>query len=334
MDTEIDESEEENGFVDTEEIDESEEENGFVDTEERVREAMARATDNNEGKDPGDVRVSDLSEKKLVDDFTSGGCGCTKGPNNSSCSSQFERKYIASIRDSCFELSHDELDLLLIGQIMACTSSNSHSSFFHQGKRICKKMFFFFHGISQTRLSNIKRSMKQNGIVTRAHGNMKRIPHNALSFDTVERVVKFITSYAEQNGLVLPGRVPGYSRSDLQLLPSSMSKRKIWNIYSSSLETTVSYTSFCRLWRNLIPSVIIMKPMTDLCWQCQQNNTAVIRSANCSEEDKSVTLKKAEEHLRIVSMERSYYNTITKDCAESVRVHYRTNSKFAPPSPL
>ena len=43
MDTEIDESEEENGFVDTEEIDESEEENGFVDTEERVREAMARA---------------------------------------------------------------------------------------------------------------------------------------------------------------------------------------------------------------------------------------------------------------------------------------------------
>ena len=65
MDTEIDESEEENEFVDTEEIDESEEENGFVDTEERVREAMARATDNNEGKDPGDVRVSDLSEKKI-----------------------------------------------------------------------------------------------------------------------------------------------------------------------------------------------------------------------------------------------------------------------------
>ena len=51
----------------------------------------------------------------------------------------------------------------------------------------------------------------------------------------------------------------------------------------------------------------------------------MIRSASCSEEDKSVTLKKAEEHLRIVSMERSYYNTITKDCAESVQVHYRTS---------
>ena len=124
---------------------------------------------------------------------------------------------------------------------------------------------FSWNKPNQTEQYQTKHETKWNGIVTRAHGNMKRIPHNALSFDTVERVVKFITSYAEQNGLVLPGRVPGYSRSDIQLLPSSMSKRKIWNIYSSSLETTVSYTSFCRLWRNLIPSVIIMKPMTDHC---------------------------------------------------------------------
>ena len=220
--------------------------------------------------------------------------------------------------------------MLLIGQVLACTSG-SYATFFHKRKQICKKMFFFFHGISQTRLSNIKKSLKQNGIVARTHGNAKRTPHNALSFDTVEGVVKFIYSYAEQNGLILPGRIPGYSRSDIQLLPSSMSKRKIWNMYSSSSEKAVSYTSFRRLWRNLVPSVITMKPMTDLCRQCQQNNTAVLRSSNTSEEEKSATLKKAEEHLRIVSIERSYYKAITKQCTESVRKHYCSNNKFQPP---
>ena len=49
--------------------DENEEENGFVDTEERVRESMDRATNDNLSMDSEDVRVSDISEKKLVDDF-------------------------------------------------------------------------------------------------------------------------------------------------------------------------------------------------------------------------------------------------------------------------
>ena len=185
--------------------------------------------------------------------------------------------------------------MLLKGQILACTDG-SYSSFLHHGKRICKKKKNFFHAISQKRVHNIKKSLKQNGLVARTHGNAKRTPHNAISFEKIQNGVKFIHSYAEQTALILPGRVPGYSRSDIQLHPSSMSKRKIWNIYP------VRYTSFCRLWRSLVPSVTIMKPMTDLCWQCQQNNNAVIRSANSTELEKSLTLKKAEEHLRIVSV--------------------------------
>ena len=31
-----------------------------------------------------------------------------------------------------------------------------------------------------------------------------------------------------------------------------------------------------------------MKPMTDLCWLCQKNSNAIIRSANKSEEEKSM----------------------------------------------
>ena len=37
--------------------------------------------------------------------------------------------------------------------------------------------------------------------------------------------------------------------------------------------------------------------------------------------------------MRIVSVERSYYTTTTKECAESIKHHYSRNSKFEPPLP-
>ena len=56
--------------------------------------------------------------------------------------------------------------------------------------------------------------------------------------------------------------------------------------------------------------------MTDLCWQCQKNSAVIVRSSNCSEEEKSSTIKIAEEHLRIVQMERACY---TSSCEDSSR---------------
>ncbi|MCG8625844.1 MAG: hypothetical protein MJE68_28090 [Proteobacteria bacterium] len=58
------------------------------------------------------------------------------------------------------ELSHDELDLVVMGQVMAgCfsgkTSSHrgqergkSYTLFHHNGARVCQKTFLFLHGIS------------------------------------------------------------------------------------------------------------------------------------------------------------------------------------------
>ena len=71
----------------------------------------------------------------------------------------------------------------------------------------------------------------------------------------------------------------------------------------------VAYSTFCRLWRSLLPSVIIMKPMTDLCLQCQKNSSAILRSANLTKSEKSDTLRVAEEHLRVVQDERSFYRS-------------------------
>ena len=61
------------------------------------------------------------------------------------------------------------------------------------------------------------------------------------------------------------GRVPGYCRSDLK---SSVTKRSIWTLYfeSATSDGNVHPIEYSR------PQVLIMKPMSDLCWQCQQNS--------------------------------------------------------------
>ena len=50
----------------------------------------------------------------------------------------------------------------------------------------------------------------------------------------------------------------------------------------------VSYSTFTSLWRQLVPHVVVMKPMSDLCWQCQKKTTAITRSANRPEEEKTL----------------------------------------------
>ena len=85
--------------------------------------------------------------------------------------------------------------------------------------------------------------------------------------------------------MVLLGRVPGYKRSDIQLLSSSTTKHKFWDLYQQAAAAvgSVYYSLFTYLWRQLLPHVEVMKPMSDLCWICQQNST---RSANQLEENR------------------------------------------------
>lgn len=109
--------------------------------------------------------------------------------------------------------------------------------------------------------------------------------------EDVKNVIQFIMQYAEANAILLPGRVPGYKRDDIQILPSSTTKRAVWMLHLDTAATlsvrAVAYSTFCRVWKQFLRHVIVARPMTDLCWKCQQNSTAIIRSANLSEGEKS-----------------------------------------------
>lgn len=177
------------------------------------------------------------------------------------------------------------------------------------------------------------------GVGPRVHGNTKRLPKHALTLTDVEYIIRFLLSYTEQHALLLPGRVPGYARDDIKLLPSCTSRRDIWKVYREAAEQDPSihaaaYTTFLRLWKRQLPSIITMRPMTDLCWTCQQNIDALKRSANCPEEDKSDVVKKTEEHLRIVQVERSFYKTTCKDCERDITAHFTLDEGTFTPPPL
>ena len=153
---------------------------------------------------------------------------------------------------------------------------------------MCRKTFLFIHTISEKRLRNLQQNLSGNG---RRHGNLRRLPSNAISFINTQRVVEFLCIYAEANAILLPGRIPGYKRTEVQLLPSSTTKRQVWQQYCASTisgnHQQVAYSTFCGLWRRVVPHIMVTKPMSDLCWICQSNSTAIMRAANQLEEQKS-----------------------------------------------
>lgn len=321
-----------------------------LDTEQLVQEAMTRLP-LELGEVPIELRPCDITEDLVVEEFMSRGCSCTKW-NGKACSQKFTVDYVKKTRLSFRTLTTNELDLVIMGQLIATSNTEAftnaenrnaaherkkaYTTPFHQGKTICRAMFLFLHSIGKKRLVNVTRSLKHQGVGPRVHGNYKRLPKHTLSLKSSEYVVRFLLNYTEQHGLLLPGRVPGYSRDDIKLLPSSTSKRKIWEAYFEAAQQepsvhAVAYSTFCALWRVQLPSIIMMKPMTDLCWTCQKNSTAILRSANCPSAEKSDVLKEAEEHLRIVQVERSYYKTKCDECRKSITSFFTVDEEFQPP---
>ena len=65
----------------------------------------------------------------------------------------------------------------------------------------------------------------------------------------------------------------------------------VWTQYAMcSAEARIraaAYTTFLKYWRELAPHILVMKPMTDLCWVCQKNSAAIMKAKNTSDELKS-----------------------------------------------
>ncbi len=151
-----------------------------------------------------DERAVDKAENASIVKFYENGCNnCHYGDDNGPCCASMSVDHYHTVRCQMQDLTHDELDLVVMGQIMAgCTDPSlsgkrlSHTTFFHCGKRICLKTFLFLHSIGYTRYKNIKASYLVRGVETRVHKNKGRHPVLGLSFDDVKGVIQFVMNYS------------------------------------------------------------------------------------------------------------------------------------------
>ena len=92
-------------------------------------------------------------------------------------------------------------------------------------------MFLNLYGISKSQFQRLLDHYQNHGISLRIHGNSRRLPHNTLPLAIAEDVKTFLRNYADENAVLLPGRIPGFKSEDIQLLSSSDTKMNVWNSF-------------------------------------------------------------------------------------------------------
>ena len=96
---------------------------------------------------------------------------------------------------------------------------------------------FFLNRISQDRLTGLLKWYEANGLVPKEkRSGGRRNNTRAHSFEDIQRAVAFVSQYAEHHALVLPGRVPGFKRDDVKLLPSAETKAKVYGVYAATMK--------------------------------------------------------------------------------------------------
>ncbi|XP_035516337.1 uncharacterized protein LOC118327178 [Morone saxatilis] len=234
----------------------------------------------------------------------------------------------------CFlEMTREELDIAILAKLscgmhLSQLTSRTHkkeqtvrksqrTDFFHHGEKICRDTFKYLHAIGQVKLDALIKHYKEHGVTPRMHGNKKRQPPNALKKEDNMYVAHFIINYAETHGMHLPGRVPGFWRSDLKLLPTNCTKVKVYSDYcvavAAANQRVVSVVTFRRIWREVVPFVVTMRPATDLCWTCQKYQKRISEAANKADSEKAELHRLATEHLEKARVERTHYQQLCKD---------------------
>ncbi|GFR73689.1 kinetochore protein Nuf2-like [Elysia marginata] len=104
------------------------------------------------------------------------------------------------------------------------------------GNPVCRSTFLFIHCLGKSRLDSLQKSSLSGRDKSKRGDRIYNT--KALDPGDLERIVKYIKSFTEDNGLALPGRVPGYHRTGLKLLPSQFTKIKIWRSYKAVCEET------------------------------------------------------------------------------------------------
>ncbi|XP_033116818.1 uncharacterized protein LOC117116836 [Anneissia japonica] len=260
------------------------------------------------------------------------GCKCKNGQP---CTQLFDVVFILQRRMEMCELSSAERKLFIMGHISTsinrgtmtqCTKRRRQSlrkqtscTYWIEGNRVCRTSFEFIHCISSNQMSGILKHYKANGATAPVkNSGGRKYGKNGISFGDTKHVATFITNFGERHGMMLPGKTMGVRGTDakIRLLPTSVSKASLFRKYTAQMDEVnrrrhvaghgplrvAKRTTFEKIWKDHCPFIKVTKPKTDLCWQCQRNNSAVYPSANSSLAQKTESL--ARQLSQLLSEER------------------------------
>ncbi|KAK3082426.1 hypothetical protein FSP39_014609 [Pinctada imbricata] len=227
-------------------------------------------------------------------------------------------EHILSMRD----VSKEEKEMYIMGKLKTKGTGSKTES---EGKRkryiysfddreVCKEVFLLAHDIGEKILKNLVKHLKENGPVPRQHGNRGKRPHHALSFEDVKSIVKFIVSYADDEGLPLPA-VPHANDGDAPiLLPASTTKCGMHEKYKEGClqigDRAAGLSVFKNVWQSCVPHIQISTPRTDVCATCEKLRSRVVSAV--TEREKIDALQSFQEHVQIAQDEHKVYIEMVK----------------------
>lgn len=140
-------------------------------------------------------------------------------------------------------------------------------SYYIKSNEVCKAAFLLTYDIGERVLKSLLKHFVQNGPVPRKHGNSTRTPHNAVTYDDAQRVVKFICNYAEEFDLSMAAPLRGRDALSPTSLPVSLTKKELHRAYNESCTETevkaVSRPTFVDIWKSCVLHIQISTPKTE-----------------------------------------------------------------------
>lgn len=198
----------------------------------------------------------------------------------------------------------------------------SYTQYSFRGVDVCRKFFMFVFGCGIKKLRNVKSHFLKNGVEQRSHQNTS-LSSKCFSVECRIKAVTFIKNFSAQNALILPGRLPAYRlNTDLNILPCSMSKLYVFDLYKKAADETdieiVGKTTWYDLWNTFCANIVIQKPRTDLCNVCQKQTVSLGQMQGLTEEEKREKINESPQHLDNITTERAYYNTTISKSLEEI----------------
>ena len=154
--------------------------------------------------------IQQSAELSKCREFVRTTCGCRRASGNKPCSTLFMEEHYIDLRAQASFLTHEQLDLVILGSIMATVSRDEFrptytrhkpakrqkivTTYMHHGHHLCKATYNFLHGVGNHRVKAVKQSYLQNGLSVRTHGNTRKLPHNALSYTQTNNIFKIMPS--------------------------------------------------------------------------------------------------------------------------------------------